>query len=63
MSCTSWLDQEDGYMVTWCPGCGERIEVDDDDQCDVLDDGTIEYELWCPNEDCQCHFYANVNYQ
>ena len=21
-----------------------------------------EYELYCPNEWCECHFYANVNY-
>ena len=49
-------------MVTYCPACGERIEVYEDDKCDTLSDGTDEYELWCTNEDCQCHFYANVNY-
>ena len=62
MSCVSTLDIYDDYMVTYCPGCGERIEVDDFDFCATLDDGTKEYELWCPNEDCQCHFYCNVNY-
>lgn len=62
MSCTSCLHIEDCYMVTWCPGCGRRIEVDEDDKCATLDDGTSEYELWCPEEDCGCHFYVNVNY-
>ena len=49
-------------MVTYCPACGERIEVYEDDKYDTLPDGTDEYEIWCTNEDCQCHFYANVNY-
>ena len=62
MSCTSELYVEKDYMVTWCPGCGERIEVDEEDRCATLEDGTGEYELWCLNEWCQCHFYANVNY-
>ena len=62
MSNVSHLDIEDGYMVTWCLSCGERIEVDDFDYNATLDDGTKEYELYCPNEECECHFYANVNY-
>ena len=63
MSCTSNLFKSDnGYMVTYCPACGERIEVYEDDKYDTLPDGTDEYEIWCTNEDCQCHFYANVNY-
>ena len=62
MSCTANLDKEKGYMVTWCPGCGERIEVDEGDYNATLEDGTDEYELYCPNEWCQCHFYANENY-
>ena len=62
MSSVSNLYKDDGYMVTWCPCCGERIEVDDADCNATLDDGTKEYELWCPNEWCQCHFYANENY-
>ena len=60
MSSVSNLYKDDGYMVTWCPSCGERIEVDDTDYNATLDDGTKEYELWC--EECQCHFYANENY-
>ena len=63
MSCVSWLDVEKDYMVTWCPCCGERIEVDEDDFSDTLPSGNNEYELYCPNEDCQCHFYASVEYK
>lgn len=62
MSCVSCLHIHDDYMVTYCPGCGERIEVDDFDEYEVLEDGTREYYLECHNEDCGCTFYANVNY-
>ena len=63
MSCTSNLyESNDGYLVTRCPACGERIEVEEDDKCGILPDGTDEYELRCPNEDCGCCFYANENY-
>ena len=62
MSNISTLFEYDDYKVTYCPACGERIEVDESDEPERLDDETDEYELWCPNEDCRCHFYANVNY-
>lgn len=61
MSCTSNLVKiDDDLMITWCPGCGEKMWVYNDDYNATLDDGTDEYELWC--EDCLCHFYTNVNY-
>lgn len=62
MSCTSCLNAYDDYMVTYCPACGERMELDEFYEFDTLDDGTKEYYLECPNEDCQCRFYANENY-
>jgi len=49
-------------MSTYCPGCGERFELDEFDKYKLLEDGTKEYYLQCLNEDCLCSFYANVNY-
>ena len=62
MSCVSRLDVYDDYMVTYCPSCGERIEVDEDDCIDTLESGNKEYELWCPNDYCGCHFYSSEDY-
>lgn len=62
MSNVSTLFNENDYMVTFCPTCGERIGVYEEDYYATLDDGTKEYYLECDNEDCLCTFYANVNY-
>ena len=53
---------DDGEMITYCPVCGEYIEVDEVDYHATLEDGTKEYYLECLEEDCGCTFYCNVNY-
>lgn len=51
---------EDGYMWSHCPACGEEIDIDEDDFNAVLDDGNNEYLLCCP--DCGQMFYASKSY-
>lgn len=62
MSNVSNLIVNEDYMVTYCPACGERIEVDESDFYATLPSGNEEYELYCPNDYCQCHFYVSVDY-
>ena len=59
MVASIWED-DDGYQYCWCPACGELVEVDDDEECGMLDDGNKEYFVHC----CECgqNFYASKGY-
>lgn len=54
-----WHDY-DGDMCCWCPACGEKVDIDEDDECGKLDDGNKEYFVYCP--DCGQGFYASKSY-
>ena len=63
MSSVSKLYVNGDDMATYCPACGERIEVDESDFNETLPSGNKEYFLVCPNEDCSCGFYASIDYE
>jgi len=56
-----WEDY-DGEMCCWCPTCGRKIFIDEDDYYQTLDDGNKEYFLYCPDPDCGQGFYASKSY-
>jgi len=59
MVANQWYDDE-GDMCCWCPACGEKVYIDEDDECGKLDDGNTEYFIYCP--ECGQGFYASKSY-
>lgn len=60
MSLVSGLRGEPGDRWAYCPACGERVWVDDDDEYDVLPSGNKEYFTYCG--ECGQGFYVSVDY-
>ncbi len=58
MSLVSRLNKD--TMECWCPACGERVEVNEDEFCQVLPDGDKEYYVYC--SECGQTFYAAESY-
>ena len=59
MVANQWYDDE-GDMCCWCPACGEKAYIYEEDECGKLDDGNKEYFVYCP--DCGQGFYASKSY-
>lgn len=60
MSLVSGLRGEPGDMWAYCPACGERVWVDDDEEYDVLSSGNKEYFTYCGT--CGQGFYVSKDY-
>lgn len=58
MSMVASLNRE--TMECWCPACGERVSVEDDDFHQIMDNGDKEYYVECIK--CGQSFYAAESY-
>ena len=47
-------------MECWCPACGERVKVYEDEFYQILPDGDKEYYVYC--SECGQTFYAAESY-